>query len=852
MTLIDRMIYVTCERASPRLNQKRGVYMCLFVLSVVLQGLMCFDASAQNANNDIAKLAKDGNRYFEFEQYRLALPLYLQLEIVDQENLLLKYKIGVCYLKTKIDYGKAVAYLEFAEKKILDGEKPAELLYYLARACHVNERFDNAIKYYDEYKLDTLLDTLVLADVNHQIQMCTNGKLLTEKPVKAIVTNLGGELNSINGDYAPVISADQSILIFTSRREGGTGNLLDESGAYYEDIYVSNYLFARNVKYSKWLNPINIGDKINTKLHDASIALSIDGRELFIYKGADKGRGGAIYVARTEGLSWSIPEKLGKNINSKNWETSVSLSAEGNKLYFTSDREGGYGGKDIYVSRKLPSGEWGPGKNLGASINTAFDEESPFIHPNGKILYFSSRGHNSMGGYDIFKSMTHGRYWSEAANLGYPVNSASDDLHFVLSPNGRKGYFSSVRIGGYGEEDIYSAEMNESIIPLTMVRGTIITDDERPVNVKIKIIDNESNKLVKYVYDPNPETGKYLMIFPPGKNYDMIVQAEGYVSYVIRLHIPNQSYFYELYQTMYLKTIAPIRDTIGQGISVENTFYDISDTLPDTYSRIEKLKARQERDAALLSLIDHILETTDSLSLVNLEDTASHLIRAMEASKSGDKDYTPLVTLLDEIFEHTDSTALSNLDKIAEEGFFTKADKNVFFYGEDKNLHLKPITVGKDTIYVIPPTVLEARYENENEPDKGARETNQRFDEINIKTILTHTVSFASNQIRPAQGHYKSLDEICQVLYKFPTINVRISGYTDSVGAESDNLILSQKRAKTIADYFISQKIEKSRLIINAYGTKRPVGSNKTEAGRRVNRRVEIKLIQTKMKQTIE
>ena len=365
-----------------------GRYKYLFMLLVMLQSLMCYDTSGQIENRDIAKLANEADEHFEFEEYLLALPLYLQLEIADQENLLLKYKIGVCYFRTKIDYGKAMSYLEFAVEKIPDTEKPKELLYYFARVCHVNERFGKAITYYDQYQSDTILDTVEVADIDRQIQMCKNAQLLTEKPVNAVITNLGEALNSIHGDYAPVISADQSILIFTSRREGGIGNLKDENGAYYEDIYVSHFLFSRNEKNSKWMNPVNIGDKINTKLHDASIALSVDGRELFIYKGDNKGKGGAIYVAKREGLSWSTPEKLGKNINSKNWETSVSLSASGSKLYFISDRKGGYGGKDIYVSSKLSSGEWSPGQNLGASINTAYDEESPFIRPDGKTLYF--------------------------------------------------------------------------------------------------------------------------------------------------------------------------------------------------------------------------------------------------------------------------------------------------------------------------------------------------------------------------------------------------------------------------------------------------------------------------------
>jgi len=347
MYLADSTTDMKVKPACLYLKIELGMNKGLVMLLLMTQGFMCFDTSGQSDNTDIPKLAKEADRYFDFEEFRQALPLYLQLEIVDQQNFHLKYKIGVCYLSTKIDYGKAVSYLEIAAEKLPDSEKPVELSYYLARAYHVNDRFDASISYYKQYLSDTILDTVDVIHINRQMQMCENAKRLIARPVNAIITNLGEAINSIHGDYAPVISADQSILIFTSRREGGTGGLFDESGDYYEDIYVSNYTFSDRADNSYWMSPENIGDQINTKLHDASVALSVDGSELFIYKGDNKGKGGAIYVAKTEGLSWSIPEKLGKNINTKNWETSVSLSAEGSKLYFTSDRKGGYGGKGV-------------------------------------------------------------------------------------------------------------------------------------------------------------------------------------------------------------------------------------------------------------------------------------------------------------------------------------------------------------------------------------------------------------------------------------------------------------------------------------------------------------------------
>ena len=379
-----------------------------------------------------------------------ALKYYLKAYEKNDNNVETNFNIGKLYLET-LYKGRSLKYLEKAYQ--LKPKISKDINKLLGNSYQYNYEWDKAIEQYNIY-----LKTLQVSDpqykkIERKIYECNNGKEFTANPINAKIENVGPLINSPNPDFAPVISADESVLIFTSRREGSTGGEMDATGEYNEDIYISEKVNG------KWAAAKNIGTNINTDGHDASIGLSATGTELFTYDGT--GLGDIKYCNLKKDSTWSKPHLMSGNVNTREGETSLCISPDGQTIFFTSDRPGGHGGLDIYMSHMEKDGDWGKAHNLGPPINTEENEDGPFMDFDGKTLYFSSRAHKGMGESDIFESeydsSTH--TWSEPQNMGFPINTADDDIYFVLSGNGKHGYYASVKDSGYGEKDIYMITM---------------------------------------------------------------------------------------------------------------------------------------------------------------------------------------------------------------------------------------------------------------------------------------------------------------------------------------------------------------------------------------------------------
>ncbi|MCX6296549.1 MAG: hypothetical protein NTX97_10875 [Bacteroidetes bacterium] len=382
--------------------------------------------------------------------YKQALdPYYLAANKFNPNNALLNYKIGKCYLYSNYKL-KSIPFLEKALQ--LNPTVDPQVHYLLGKAYHLDMQWDKAIKEFQTFQ-QTLKGeelALLMGDVNVHISQCLTGKEMVKNPIRVFIDNVGPEINSQYPDYGPVISADESVMLFTSRRPTTTGGKIDpEINEPYEDIYISTR------KDGKWGTAVNMGSPINTENHDANSGLSADGQKFLIYIGNNNGD---LYESELKGDKWSKPDHMNKNINTSYHESSACYSPDGKSVYFVSDKpDGGLGDRDIYISTKDEKGKWGKAVNLGPTINTPYGEEGVFIHPDGKTLYFSSQGHKSMGGYDIFKSVFDDKTktWSEPENIGYPVNTPDDDVFFVTSASGRHGYYASFNSNGYGEKDIY-------------------------------------------------------------------------------------------------------------------------------------------------------------------------------------------------------------------------------------------------------------------------------------------------------------------------------------------------------------------------------------------------------------
>lgn len=499
------------------------------------------------------------NEQLEAGRPQRAIMNFIELHSLDSTNSFINYKVGRTYLLINGQKAKAVPYLEKAVKKTnakskdnyKETEAPLDAFYYLGRAYHLDSQFDKAITAYRQYlKVDGSVDKLKKEEVEWMIQTCLNGKLLTESPISATTENLGEAINSIYDEYSAVVDATESMLIFTSRRPTSTGGLLDLDDKYFEDIFVS-----QKQDDGSWGKPMSIGSTINTEGHEATIGLAADGQELYIYR--DDFGDGNIYVSQLRNGSWSEPLLLNENINSPFRETHATVSADGQTLYFTSDKSG-QGGMDIFRSRRLPTGEWAVAENLGEVINTKYDEEAPFIHPDGKTLFFSSRGHNSMGGYDIFFSVEENGKWSTPMNIGSPMNTPDDEYFFVMSTDGKRAYYSSSNGQGFGGKDIYLMHLDmDREIPVTVYKGAIMANEKgvRPANVQIKITDNDSGELFG-IYRPREDNGRFVLILHPGGNYNIAYEADGYLYKSEKLYVPENTSYFEINRAIQLKPVA--------------------------------------------------------------------------------------------------------------------------------------------------------------------------------------------------------------------------------------------------------------------------------------------------------
>lgn len=475
------------------------------------------------------QMSADAEYYYKNGNYLAALPLFKALDSLNPDPEL-KFKLGVCYLSKTDEIKRAIELLEIV---LEEDPKEENLHFYLGRAYAVNYKFDEAISYYNE-ALNKKTSKDKIESIPRYIEYCENGKKLVENPIDVSIENIGRPVNSRYSEYVPVISADESIMIFTYRGAKSTGGRQNEyaepdpKGQYYEDVFQSVKLGGES-----WSEPERIGENINTHGHDASLALSANGQKLFIYKDTE-GASGDLYVSELEGYTWSVPVALDSTINTAAWEGNMSLSADEQTLYFASEREGGLGGRDIYKSKRNENGSWGKAENLGPKINTPYDDESPFIHPDGKTLFFSSQGHQSMGGYDIFRTLAiSDTSWTMPENIGYPINTTGDDRYYVVSADGERGYYSSQKIGGNGEHDIYVVHLGESARKhaLVLIKG-VVTANDVPAEAEITVEYAKTRLPYEGYFKSNSATGKYIVILPGKQDYNLTFLVDGFDPHV--------------------------------------------------------------------------------------------------------------------------------------------------------------------------------------------------------------------------------------------------------------------------------------------------------------------------------
>jgi len=781
--------------------------------------------------------------------YPQALEHYLQAASFNPNNAELNYLIGFCYLNHTKDKLRAVPYLERAID--LDPQNlKQEYIYALAQAYQYSLEFDQSIEQYKKHlkMLDPEKQKREIVRSEKKIKECESGKILVKKPIRVRIDNLGPRINTKFPEYAPVISEDEKKILFTSRREETTGKAVDPiDSLWFEDIYISYKVD------NEWVEARNIGSPINSNDHDATINLTPDGKKLLIYR---IDNGGDIFESMQTDISWSKPRNL-KEINTRAYENHASYSPDGKRIYFISNRKDSMsvGGKDIYCADIDAKGRIGKAQNIGKHINTPYDEDGIFCHPDGVTIYYSSKGHNSMGGFDIFKSTLLGNGdWSEPINLGYPINTPDDDVFFVMSADSKRAYFASYREEGYGDQDIYVMNiLEESEIMASLQFSITDTFRGKLLNAVVEVTDAATNEQVA-LRNSGDNFGEVLINLPVGKVYKVKVSSDKYAPYEEELNIPFAAGSQVVSRNVVLsidnkvhfnasvtdaQTKVPIRTQIdfidpetGEFVSSiysGKSLGKVSTTLDpgrDYAMRIKSPGYRMKLDTMSVFLNQKGETINSSFELMALDRNIKTILNGRITDAKTKKPLTADI----EIKEF--------------EGF------PVFTY---------PLPDGKYDAVVFGGTIYEINvsvdgYLNYSEilpiPFSEENQTITRNIEMmqlaNGSKVVLRNIFFDFDKSTFRPSTYDALQTLLTTLQKYPTMKVEISGHTDNIGNQFYNQSLSENRAKVVVDYLMKNGIEASRLSFKGYNFSQPIATNNTAIGRQLNRRTELKIISVK------
>ncbi len=795
--------------------------------------------SYAQTEKELKKTEKQAYDYIANRKFSEATPLYKQLTKANPENEEYRFFLGVSYLGSANENDALTEFSSIISKFETSKEETAytrPAYYYSGTAYHNLYLFDQAIESYK--KLEQFeLDKEGKKELDQAIKKSEDAKAIFMDFKPLIVTRLA-VLNSPSDDHTPIPTADNMKIFFTSKREGGTGNgKLSPEGKQYEDIWI----WDKNKGLMS--KPYNIGAPINTADHEATCGLSVDGKTLFIYKSSDK-YAGDIFVSHLIDTTWTTPEKLSKNINKKRTvERHAALSPDGKKLYFSTNRKKGKGGRDIWVSELQSDSTWGKA-TLVPVINTEKDEESPFLLPDGKTMYFSSKGFNGMGGYDIFKTvMDDNGVWSEPVNIGFPINTTGDDVFYFPLADEKTAYFTRRRGGKadifkanlYGPQDeviiisglvkdnksytkIYGVEsqsndtiyydnryflksqpvtaINDSII-IASLDGSEVTDSISfvPDNEDIKVLDVKTGNYTD-IYKTNSYLGDYKFMLLHGKNFKIFYDAPDHVFDTYNVYGEEAPTHQNLVYNAILHRI-----TTGETEKYKETPFaensaDFNDFTKTELDLIADAMNQYPELVVNFSTEDYMKES-DNLSETRKQKAVDYLLNKGIAKERIYVDLSPR-DISDNTLEYTI--------------FDTESVKTAV---EDKKKRIEDNKIVVPTDYIV--------------------------------TI--ENVYFEFNKFEMRVSPNESLNKLAEYMKRNSSAKIEVVGYTDAVGSDSYNIKLSNKRAKTVEAYLKEQGVTAEQISFKAYGEKNPVALNKKdgawfEESKQYNRRVEFRILE--------
>jgi outer membrane protein OmpA-like peptidoglycan-associated protein len=741
----------------------------LNLLICILLFLISAPAFSQNTGN----LIKKGKNFLKQENPWSALPVFEDALDQSPSNQVATFYIGVCNLLLE-NPSHALETLESIDETSIQSEKSFH--YWLGRTYFSNSNFDQATRSFELYVASG--DQEFQASAQNYIQYVKNAQTLYGSPKQQVVENLGIQVNSEFQDYSALVSTDHKTIFYTSKREGNLGGTTSK-GERFEDILSSTIDPAGN-----WSSPERF-EGLSTHGHDAAVFLFSNDQKMLVYQEGD------LYETdQKEDGTWTELKSLGKNINSKKYESHACVSADEQMIIFTSDNKTANGDLDMFYAVKDNSGNWGSPKAITA-LNTPLDEDGPYLADDGS-LYFSSKGHNSIGGYDVFKSEfdADNMSWGAPENMGYPLNSVLDDNFFSIQ--GEIGYVTSNRPGGYGKEDIYRVYMFSDV----QLAGTVINkSNQNPIpGASLKFIGKEGT--LEATADA---AGRFSLTVPFNTDYKVKVYEQNMVrheeSFIAKIGIDAPK---EMERNFYIQLNTGDGNSSNGG-SMGGTANPFKKASSETKEFLATLRPSGEAKMVVGGMVKDRRSKQPLSGEVELVDATSNEV--ISTTSSDARGFYKIDIIRDDLAykvraksgEHLTTTRTIDLGKAV--------DGVVF-----KDLSLPKVEVGQ--------------------------------------TFVIKRIYFGFNQSVLQEVSYPSLDRVKEFLDNNPTLTVEVGGHSDSVGNKEYNEKLCRRRAQNVLEYLVKKGIERSRLVVKIYGESNPIASNDDEVGgREVNRRIELKVI---------
>jgi outer membrane protein OmpA-like peptidoglycan-associated protein len=777
-----------------------------FPLPFLLSLFFISNLNAQLSNEQIKKIISTGdenqllkeNSRLMYEGFHYQAELVMNKLIEFQpENPNYNYRKGFLLLEMQNDYKAAIPYFEKSitkTKKVFDAFStneefaPTDAYYQLGKCYHMDGQIDKAEEQYKLFLDNSNSESELISRAQLGLMQCMNARNEINTPKKVNLKNLGAAVNTVNSEYSSVVSLDGSAIYFTSKRpwsNNETENFRDiRKGQLPEDVYVSNSDNNRNrltAERLKFCEP---------QRSEASIGVSFNDRYIYLYQ--DSTGFGDIYFTDLYGQSFDQIAVFDQpKINSQYWETHIVNSVDGNTIIFASDRPGGFGGLDLYILNKI-NGIWSEPTNMGSHINSAFDEDAPFLTANGKTLYFASNGPSSIGGYDIFSSIKNSDgTWTLSKNAGYPLNSTTDDIYFSCTIDEKRAFITSSRPNGFGGSDIYEIEdenfgKTSSFNLLGKIRNSNGGDLPKDFAVNMELKCTDCNNTAPVLIFPRLSDGIFMASLERCKNYELYY----YTSATKKI----------LYQTKF------------------NTSCSLNEEL------IEKEVILDDKNSSITPIL-----------LYNIKGIVADVISGKEISNA-------LITVKlasGEVIQNStsDLNGTFNLD-------FLKNKK----FGEKISFQVSVTANG----YLTKVFNVDQKLGNEEVISLTCNLEQLNIGSDLAKSFGVKSIYFDFNKSNLRKDALKELDKIVKIMNDNPTLYIEYGAHTDCSGPDVYNQYLSDMRASSVADYIKSKITNPERIIGKGYGESQPISNCScdelknacTTSQNQANRRAVFKVIQ--------